>query len=78
MHRVSEQGSSRQPGFQCISVPGISVREDLPSPQRKAAGWYLEARVVDRDLTVTQVNNCKHLERKVGLGKQFLNSQMQL
>src|SRR5829696_6674697 len=35
-------------------------------------GWSLEVTVVDRDLTVTQVNNCKHLERKVGLDKRIL------
>ena len=53
-------------------------REDLPSAQHKAAGWSLEATVVDRGLTVTQVNNCKHLQRQVGLDKRFLNSQTQL
>src|SRR5215207_3585663 len=44
----------------------------------KAAGWSLEATVVDRDLTVTQVNNCEHLERQVGLDKQFTKSRKQL
>jgi hypothetical protein len=42
-------------------MPEISFREELPSPQRKAAGWSLEATIVDRDLTVTQLNNCKHI-----------------
>ena len=60
------------------SVPEISFREELPFPQGKAAGWSLEARVVDRDLTVTQVNNCKRLERQFGLGKQFCNSRRPL
>jgi hypothetical protein len=34
--------------------------------------------VVDRDLTVTQVNNCKHLERQFGLGKQVCNGRRPL
>jgi hypothetical protein len=37
IHRIAEKGSSRKPGFQCISVPEISFREELPSPQRRAA-----------------------------------------
>jgi len=46
---TSERSSSRKPGFQCISVPEIGIREELPSAQRKAAGWSLEATMVDRD-----------------------------
>jgi hypothetical protein len=40
----------------------LDFRKDLPSPQRKAAGWSLEVTVFDRDLTVTQVNNCEQPE----------------
>jgi hypothetical protein len=65
---VSEKPVCRKPGF----------LEGTPSPQRKVAGWSSEAMAVDRDLTVTQVNNCEQPASEVGLDKRFLNNQIRL
>jgi len=59
-------------------MPEARFPRSTPSPQRKVTDWSLEATMVDRDLTVTQVYNCEQPEREVSLDKRFLNNQRQL